>query len=397
MHKKHTIKIRRATFLGLLFFVVLGFLIINNNHAQAALLNPYNKLNGGTLQASEWNNLLADFVTKNNGGDNLFGDYTITGTLASSTYALDITGALRATSVTGALSGTLSSANVSAGLFGDNTGGGNYNFPANIGIGIGTTTPPSIITLANDRWVSARNSAGNGYVNIFKVNANDEIEIGGALNIGNFQFPADSGFNTFVDMPVTSASPNDSIQGYVMKIDGDNILTVFSQSDGLGGIKNRRIGINTSTPQFDLDVAGIINATDIYVNGAPYIGSQWTTNGTSIYYNTGNVGIGTTAPNRILEIAGSGSTGRLRITDIGSTGAGVDAGVEFANSVGTIKGFVGEWDSNSEDVDLRAEVGGLNFVTAGNDVMYINTSGNVGIGTTSPQALLDVNGLIKMR
>ncbi len=50
------------------------------------------------------------------------------------------------------------------------------------------------------------------------------------------------------------------------------------------------------------------------------IGGQWTTNGTNIYYNTGNVGIGVTVPSEPLEVngnikIGSAITGTIRATD----------------------------------------------------------------------------------
>ena len=45
----------------------------------------------------------------------------------------------------GAYTGTVNAANVSSGQFGSGTGGGNYSFPANVGIG--TTSPDSDYTL----------------------------------------------------------------------------------------------------------------------------------------------------------------------------------------------------------------------------------------------------------
>ncbi len=75
------------------------------------------------------------------------------------------------------------------------------------------------------------------------------------------------------------------------------------------------VGIGTTTPGFRLDVqGGAINASGgLCMNGDcrttwPSGGgtSQWTTSGSNIFYNDGNVGIGTSSPTSKLHVAGNG-------------------------------------------------------------------------------------------
>ena len=87
-----------------------------------------------------------------------------------------------------------------------------------------------------------------------------------------------------------------------------------------------------------------------------------------------NVGIGTTSPARPLEVTGSGDT-LVRITG-GSANA---KGIEFYKGSGTATQLYNVSD------DLR-------IFTNAAERMRINSSGQVGIGTSSPSTLLHING-----
>ena len=95
-----------------------------------------------------------------------------------------------------------------------------------------------------------------------------------------------------------------------------------------------------------------------------------------------NVGIGTTNPNQLLEIA-SGADIRIRLN---STGATPGLGLELAES-GVPKAYIQRETGNK-----------LAFYSGGGAVadekMVILDSGNVGIGTTGPASTLDVNGKV---
>lgn len=76
-----------------------------------------------------------------------------------------------------------------------------------------------------------------------------------------------------------------------------------------------RVGIGMSNPSQSVDVAGNVNAAGLCIAGDcktawSQVGggggsSQWTTAAPNIYFNTGNVGIGTTTPTQKLEINGA--------------------------------------------------------------------------------------------
>lgn len=90
----------------------------------------------------------------------------------------------------------------------------------------------------------------------------------------------------------------------------------------------------------------------------------------NIYYNAGNVGIGTTGPNDTLHVGGTGNFG----IQIGKTwGVGIKS--VWVGGIGSRMDFV-EY-ANSDTATPRMSILG----------------GNVGIGTTSPVDLMHLRGV----
>jgi hypothetical protein len=112
--------------------------------------------------------------------------------------------------------------------------------------------------------------------------------------------------------------------------------------------------------------------------------------------SSGNVGVGTTSPSARLEVNGTISSGTSSISGGAINGASFNAavagaelnlGVSGNTSVKSIKfNEATDWSIQSNGSSY------LRFITAGTERMRIDSSGNVGIGTSSPIAKLSVVG-----
>jgi hypothetical protein len=109
--------------------------------------------------------------------------------------------------------------------------------------------------------------------------------------------------------------------------------------------------------------------------------SLWQANGTSIYYNNGNVGIGTTAPAVPLHI----KSGAQSMITIEGDSPGINPGIKFIEDGG-----------QTSRIMLRESLGNaLQFLTGSVEAVTIKQDGKVGIGTTIPSYKLDVSGDIR--
>jgi hypothetical protein len=193
-----------------------------------------------------------------------------------------------------------------------------------------------------------------------------------------------------------------------------NTVPVFTGTSTVGNspisVSGSNVGIGTTSPQRTLDVNGFINSTGLFVLGGQgaYVGDGSTSkvwiggSGGRNYFESGNndwsaspllyftgynassgtfafngaVGIGTTSPQNVLDIG---------------------AISHAANQTGgaTIRDTANYWPvnlnliSNASGVP-RFSIGGLGGGIS--EIMTLAQTGNVGIGTTSPNATLEVNG-----
>jgi len=187
--------------------------------------------------------------------------------------------------------------------------------------------------------------------------------------------PADKLSGSYLnDVKVSSAihaEVADSVVGSVsaeqdLDMKGHNILnlsTITAQSEGIYLASNvfvtqGNFGIGTTAPDRKLDVnGGAVVRSSMVVTGAGLSGTQpvfQVAGSTMVVQYNGNVGIGTTTPSQKLSVVG----------DIGLSGA---------------NRFIGTTDNY--DLSLR---------TNNSNRVYITSTGNVGIGTTTPAQRLQV-------
>jgi len=290
------------------------------------------------------------------------------------------------------------------------TVGGNIDFNSGT-IDLSTQTVDVTLNAAVDALNFDSNTlsidASNNRVGIGTASPSVPLDVVGTLKVG-----AASGGRYFNLINDSANSYLDVSHGLVVRTNGASSLvsSMFISTAG-------NVGIGTAAPlaKFEIQKAGVdTNAeTDAFLNlhdSSVYNWGLRLDTGSTLHFDTeysstdvtrvtfqrdGNVGIGTAAPGEKLEVAGT-----IWINPSGQADLYVDGHTSSDATVRLMEGGSSEFtimhDSNVSRFQIRdgnpsgTEVFSIEDGASANS-LYINSSGNVGIGTLAPGQLLDVN------
>jgi hypothetical protein len=273
---------------------------------------------------------------------------------------------------------------------------GTANFGSDFtNFGIGTTSPTEKLEVLGT--VKATAFTG-GSINSDNLNVTGEIitevinvgHLGGIKSGGAIKFYADTDANGDDDYIWY-----DNTNSEVFKISTDGNIGVGLSNPGgklhvngeiiIGGggttVGGCMIYDNSTSPG-SIKYYDSVTSTWYILNesGVTYTGTLWNQNGSNLYYNSGNIGIGTISPGFNLHIIGSQTVPEIRLER--DQGSGVDYVAKM--TVGENNGAVfGTYMNHA-----------VHLYTDNSPRLTISGDGNVGIGTTNPRYILDVQDKI---
>ena len=240
-------------------------------------------------------------------------------------------------------------------------------------VGIGVTAPTAPLHIASSFNNPILLIEGTESTNAFMLFQNTDT---GTDSGAGVRF----GLDNSEDFLLNHREPNDII------ISTDNIERLRIDSVG-------NVGINNSSPAFELDVDGDVNFTGtLFQDGVTFSGSNWTVSGNDIYNsNSGFIGIGVTNPQAPLHISTTDNNPAMIIENSDTT----NALLRFFNSdTGSTStdGFVMGLNNSEDFIMNHTEVKDIIFFTDSTERLRINSVGNVGINNSLPAYELDVTG-----
>lgn len=238
---------------------------------------------------------------------------------------------------------------------------------------------------------------------IFDTTKNDQFAIKAASGV---YIASNVGINTDNDTNALTVNGDISSNGNVY-IDKNAFVTgdvlVYGSLSALGqfSIIETQVGVTSaleitnigSTPALKVTQTGSVNIAEFYDDADPIL----------ILSNNLKVGIGTQTPSTTLHLSGTDAL----VIPVGNTSqrVGVKGAIRYNSQDSTFEGYDGSnWGSlgGVKDIDQNTYISAedfpgannnqLKFVTNGTEKAIIQPDGKIGIGTSTPNELLTVNG-----
>jgi hypothetical protein len=240
-------------------------------------------------------------------------------------------------------------------------------------VGIGTTAPTATLDVSGGTFLSGTSSS------TFAVTVDSPTQLG-----------------EVIEGPITGAGA-----GLDLKTTGTGgkqweiLATGKTSSQGIGKLNIR--DLSTSTDVLTVDSADTVNVKNLAASDSVstlILAADLASLGSSGMVSLGPVGIGPEFKTELPGAANLSVQGNARDTLIGDPGCGANfAGVGFQN---TSLANCGNYSmvGDGSDTYVAAPTGNIYFRTQSNKVtpMVVTASGSVGVGTTAPNAKLDVRG-----
>lgn len=213
-------------------------------------------------------------------------------------------------------------------------------------VGIGTSSPYAKLSVAGqvvaNNFTATSTTATSTFAGGLYASG---LSVFDNVQLGNLSFDTNAGFVTWADLPISSSVPAGTVEAYSANLNGVPVLTIYGQATSSGVIHNLAVGIGTTSPLHQLDILAGSTTPETTGKLRNYFGINVVNQATS------------------------------------STAALVKAGINITST--------GSW-SGSTASNIGLYVSSVTGGTNNYDAIF-NGGGNVGVGTSSPWALLSVN------